>query len=174
MSYRTVLTPQQLLEFQSEIALLTHGFDRIGDHAIITDAQGTILYANDAAERHTGFSRDEMIGKNAGDLWGGHMDQKFYEDMWHTLKVSKLPFHGEVKNKNKDGTEYWQELKIFPVFDEHNAIRFMIGMEPDITMRKASEKVQDQYTQELEKFNTYMRGEKPTVSELAEELKRMH
>lgn len=174
MSQRASLTQEQLLQLRLEIDPLTRGFDLIDDHIVVTDADGNILYANAAAERHTGFSKDEMIGKNPGDLWGGHMDDKFYEDMWHTLKVLKTPFRGEVKNKNKDGSEYWQELRVFPVIDEHREVRFMIGMEPDVTLRKVSEELQDQYRDELEKVNKYLRDKKLTASELAEELRRRH
>lgn len=173
MAYRTVLTRQQLLERQVEIGPLTRSFDLVADHIVITDAEGNILYANDGAERHTGFSKDEMIGKNPGDLWGGLMEPKFYEDMWHTVKVMKTPFRGEVKNKSKDGAEYWQELRIFPVFDENQDVRFMIGMEPDITVRKVSEELQDQYVKELERLNQYLREKKLTLSsELAEGLEK--
>lgn len=174
MAYRTVLTPQQLLQLQLEIAPLTRGFDLIADHIVVTDAEGNILYANDGAERHTGFSKDEMIGKNPGDLWGGLMEPKFYENMWHTVKALKMPYQGEVKNQSKDGAEYWQGLRIFPVFDENQDVRFMIGMEPDITVRKVSEELQDQYVKELERLNKYLHEKKPTISELAEELKRLH
>ncbi|MBI4225264.1 MAG: PAS domain-containing protein [Candidatus Sungbacteria bacterium] len=172
MAYRKPLTHEQLLQLQLEIAPLTRGFDLIADHVVITDVNGNILYANEGAMRHTGFSKDEMIGKNPGDLWGGHMDPKFYEDMWHMLTVLKMPFRGEVKNHDKEGSEYWQELRIFPVFDQHNEVRFLIGIEPDITWRKTDEEHQRQYREELEKLNQYLSEKKMTLAELAEGLEK--
>lgn len=174
MSHRTILTQPQLLELQLEIEPLTHGFNWVDDHVVVTDADGNILYANEGAAHHTGFSKEEMMGKNPGDLWGGRMEPKFYEDMWHTLKVLKVPFRGEVKNRNKDGTEYWQELRVFPIFDEHDDVRFMIGIEPDVTVRKVGEELQDQYVKELERLNKYLHEKKLTISELAKELPRLH
>ena len=151
MAYRKPLTHEQLLQLQLEIAPLTRGFDLIADHVVITDVNGNILYANDGTVRHTGFSKDEMIGKNPGDLWGGHMDTKFYEDMWHMLTVLKMPFRGEVKNHDKEGTEYWQELRITPVLDEHGEIKFFIGVEPDIDARKIAEESREMFISVFER-----------------------
>jgi PAS domain S-box-containing protein len=123
-----------------EIASLRRAFDALQDHVIITDENGNILYANRAVEAKTGFSISEVIFKSPGDLWGGKMPRDFYEKMWHTIKEEKKPFVGEVSNRKKDGTEYWQELHIAPILDEKGEVKFFIGIEPDITDRKRKEK----------------------------------
>jgi len=120
-----------------EIEALKKGFELLNDHVVITDPMGIILYANRAVARNTGYSVSEALGKNPGDLWGGHMSKEFYEDMWHTIKTEKSPFIGEVKNVKKDGTPYWQEVHICPVLDDKGEIKFYIGIEPNITERKA-------------------------------------
>lgn len=146
---RIPLTTIELEQYLKKILPLKAGFDLLGDHVVITDENANILYANKAVERNTGFSANEVIGKNPGDLWGGEMPKEFYEKMWHTIKEEKKPFVGEVKNVRKDGTEYWQELHISPIFDERNEVQFFIGIEPNITERKEREKFREEFVSML-------------------------
>lgn len=120
-------------------------FDNVGDHIIVTDPNGNILYANHAAAKNSGFRVDEMIGRNPGDLWGGQMKKEFYEHMWKTLKQKKQPFVAEIQNKKKDGTLYWQELHQSPILDENGEVIFIVGIEPNITDRKEKEKFRDEF-----------------------------
>lgn len=142
---RKNVSKTELGRYFEEITNLKAGFESLGDHVIITDPDGVILFANSAVEKNTGFFQQEIIGKNPADLWGGHMSKEFYERMWHTIKIEKLPFVGEVKNRRKNGTEYWQELHISPILDESGNIRFFIGIEPDITDRKRRDQFRDEF-----------------------------
>jgi len=128
-----------------QLETLKTAFDNLGDHAVITDTEGNVLYANRAAQEATGFSLEEMLGKNPADLWGGNMGQEFYETMWRTIKEEKMPFVGEMHNKRKDGVLYWQELHISPVLDKNSEIKFFIGVEPNITDRKEKEKFREEF-----------------------------
>src|SRR3989338_4005703 len=133
---RTPISFGQVSKHLDEIKVLKKAFDLLQDHVIITDENANILYANKAVENNTGFSQEEVIGKNPADLWGGKMPKRFYEEMWRTIKIEKRPFVGEVQNVRKDGTTYWQEVHISPVLDEDGNIKFFIGIEPNITERK--------------------------------------
>lgn len=104
----------------------------ISDSIVITDTDSNILYANKAAQEKSGFSQEEMLGKNPGDLWGGHMPKEVYEEMYHTLKDLKQSWHGQVKNRRKDGTEYWQWLRVNPILDSGNECMYFVAIEPDI------------------------------------------
>ncbi|RJQ36318.1 PAS domain-containing protein [Candidatus Parcubacteria bacterium] len=170
MSRHTPLPPEQLKQLRSEISTLSEGFDLIGEHVVITDPEGSIVYANDAVEKHTGFPPAEILGKNPGDLWGGIMDKDFYERMWKTIKEEKRPFIGDVQNRNKDGELYWQELHIFPVLDDAGDVKFFIGIEPDATIRKAFAGQTKQYIEELERLNAYLKERARRVSELETEV----
>jgi len=128
-----------------ELEALRKGFDLLSDHVIITDENANVLYANRAVEEKTGYSLSEVIGKNPGDVWGGEMPKEFYEKMWHTIKSEKKPFVGEVKNVRKDGSEYWQELHVYPILDNKGEVKFFIGIEPDITDRKKSERFKSEF-----------------------------
>src|SRR3989344_3999393 len=128
---------------------LKKGFDLSPVHIIITDENANIIYANKAVESHTSFSPEDIIGKNPGDLWGGNMSKSFYENMWHTIKIKKKPFAGEVQNVKKDRTTYWQELLITPILDENGEVKFFIGMEPDISDKKKQDQFRDQFISAL-------------------------
>lgn len=77
------------------------------------------------------------------------MPKEFYEKMWQAIKIEKRPFAAEVKNKRKDGTEYWQELHISPVLRENGEVKFFIGIEPDITERKERDKFREEFVSML-------------------------
>lgn len=173
MAYQKVLTQEELKNFQSEIRTLAEAFEFVGDHVVITDANGIILYANKAVEDVTGFSHEEIIGRTPGDLWGGLMEKKFYEDMWSAIKIEKKAFRGEVQNRTKDGMLYWQQLRIFPIFGDNGEVRFFIGIEPDMTIRKVLEGHQEQYIEEMDRLNNYLEEKQVKITELIEEIKRL-
>ena len=65
--------------------------------------------------------------------------------MWQAIKVDKKPFVAEVKNRRKNGAEYWQELHISPVLSENGEVKLYIGIEPNISERKEREKFRDEF-----------------------------
>ncbi len=145
MPQRTALSKNEFDALFSRVGPLKEGFEFLGDPVIITDEHANILFANKAMEKNTGFSREEVLGRNPGDLWGGQMPKEFYKDMWKEIKEKKLPFVGEVQNKRKDGTLYWQELHISPLLDEHGKVKFFIAIEPNITDKKEREKFRGEF-----------------------------
>lgn len=159
MTYRISISPKNLEQHLEELDVLRRAFDAISIHVIITDSNANILYANKAAERNTGFSVNEVIGKNPGDLWGGNMPDDFYRTMWHTIKDERKPFVGAVENTRKDGTRYRQELYISPVLDAQDRIKFFIGIEPNI----ADTKQQDQFRKEFLSILEHQSKEPRTV-----------
>lgn len=143
---RVPISSEQLEKYKKEVGPLKDAFDLIHDHVAITDENANIIYANRAVEEATGFSYQEIIGKNPADLWGGHMPKEFYEKMWHTIKDEKKPFMGEVKNVRKDGAEIWQEIHISPVLDLEGKVKYFIAVEPNVTSRKRHEELNGEFT----------------------------
>ena len=142
---RTLLSVEEFKKRFKELLPLKEGFDLIDEHVVIVDENANILYANKAVENNTGFPLSEVIGKNPADLWGGNMPKEFYEKMWHTIKEEKKPFVGEVQNKRKDGTLYWQEIHVSPVLNEQGDVKFFIGIEPNITDRKKRDQFREEF-----------------------------
>lgn len=129
MPIRKPLSPKKLSSAQSQANKKIKGFDAFPEHVVVTDANAVIVYANKAAGEATKFSPQEMIGKNPADLWGGNMPKEFYDKMWKTIKESKKPFVGDVKNTRRDGSEQWQELYITPLLDVKKEVKYFMGIE---------------------------------------------
>jgi PAS domain S-box-containing protein len=110
------------------------------NHTIITDPEGVVLFANNAANTMTGYGNEEIIG-NTPRLWGGMMSPQFYRDLWK-IKTSGETFVGELVNRRKNGEIYYCVVHISPIFDtaksEKRLIGF-IGTEEDVTNIKRSE-----------------------------------
>lgn len=167
MATRNYLDQQELEKKIQDVEPLRAGFDLIQDHVAITDESANILYMNKAAEEHTGYTFAEAVGKNPADLWGGHMPKEMFEDMWKTIKVDKKPWKGDVKNRRKNGEEYWQAVHINPVLDENGEVRFFIAVEPDITARKHAE---ESIGVERDRIFSFLVGRELQIGELRKEM----
>ena len=102
---------------------------------VVTDAAGTIEYANSAFTEITGYTAVEVLGANPRLLKSGHQEPAFYRQMWDTL-LSGETWRGEVVNRRKDGTLYTQELLIAPVRDAGDRPSRFVGLGHDVTEAK--------------------------------------
>lgn len=105
---------------------------------VITDAEGTIKWVNNAFTRMTGYSKEEAIGRNPRILKSGVHDEPFYKNMWDTIKAGNV-WRGEVINKRKDNSLLNDEMTITPVRDTNGIVRNFIALKQDITARKRAE-----------------------------------
>ncbi|MCH7966488.1 MAG: PAS domain S-box protein [Thaumarchaeota archaeon] len=116
------------LKFTGDIR---HALD---EHSIlaITDATGNIIYANKKFCDLSKYSIEELLGNNHRILKSGYHDNSFYENMWDTISNGKT-WHGDIKNKAKDGTFYWLKTTIMPIFNNSKKISHYIAIRTDIT-----------------------------------------
>lgn len=98
------------------------------EQIIITDQNGTILFANNLTEVITGYSLEEVIGKTPG-IWGGLMPAEFYKEMWRQIKDEKKIISTTVTNRRKNGEKYMADLRISPVLDVAGEVKFFVGVE---------------------------------------------
>lgn len=84
-----------------------------------SDLNGVMTDVSDAFCRISGYSRDELVGKNYSFLKSGDMDKNIFVDLWTTIKNNKK-WIGEIQNKRKDGSIYWLRTTITPIFDNDN------------------------------------------------------
>jgi RNA polymerase sigma-70 factor (ECF subfamily) len=142
------MSTQYIQRFQE----LTQNFLELPGSFFITDANATILFANEAMQRKTGFSEAEMIGKKPNELWGGHMARNFYSSMWTTIRDAKEPFIGIAKNKKKNGISFEDTLHIAPITDQNGTIRFFVEMNPPVKtqagLRNFQKELQQRWTSE--------------------------
>lgn len=106
---------------------------------VITDRQGTIEYVNPWFTEITGYTFEEVIGQNPRILSAGNRPPGFIEAMWKTLLAGKK-WHGEFRNKTKNGEFSWQSAVIAPIMNADNEITHFVSIQEDVTERKAIEK----------------------------------
>lgn len=121
--------------------------ENANDQVVITDPEGIILFANQGTEKITGFSIREMLGKKAGgkELWGGLMEEKFYQQLWKRIKIEKKPFVGEIENKKKNGLHYFALSSINPILDEKGEVTFFVAIERDVTIERQIDKAKTEF-----------------------------
>ena len=106
------VTRHRLLQSNS---LLIAAFESARDGIVITDLSGVVLHVNSALERLFGYSRDELLGKNASDLFQtDNQPVTCLDDMWNTLH-DRRSWQGELVNQRKDGTLVDSSLTIAPI-----------------------------------------------------------
>jgi PAS domain S-box-containing protein len=110
----------------------------LNDAVVLTDENGNILEVNDAFCRITGYSKDEVIGKNPRILKSGLHDANFYKEMWDSI-LTKGYWKGEIINKKKNGEFYFTLLSISSIKDEVHGLTYYLGIQSDITERKKAE-----------------------------------
>jgi PAS domain S-box-containing protein len=107
---------------------------------VIADRTGDVMWANPAFTRLTGYSIEEVLGRNLRMLKSGKHDRSFYEGLWKTIMAGNT-WSAEMINRRKDGTLYTEENMITSVRDERGVITHFIAVKQDITARKATEKL---------------------------------
>lgn len=105
-------------------------------HALvsITDAGGSIVYANDHFCATSGYRRDELLGRNHRIVKSGHHPPEVYAGLWRTIARGEI-WQGELCNRRKDGSLYWVATTIMPMGDGPGVRRYL-SIRTDITAAK--------------------------------------
>ncbi len=106
----------------------------LNEHATVSiaDANGDIQYVNDKFCQITGYSRDEIIGKNHRVLKSGAHSDEFYGRLWQSM-ISGRVWQGQVENRRKDGKHFWVETTNVPVLDAAGKPLRFISVRTDVT-----------------------------------------
>jgi PAS domain S-box-containing protein len=111
----------------------------------VADREGTILSVNEQLCRVTGYTADELIGRNHRVLNSGVHSKEFWANLWGTVTRGD-PWRGEVCNRTKSGELIWSDSLIAPFFDDAGAIERYIAFRVDITSRKEMERALERQT----------------------------
>ena len=105
---------------------------------IITGLDGAIEYVNQRFTESTGYARAEVLGQNPRLLKSGLFTSDDYKALWETITAGR-EWHGELNNKRKDGSLFWERATISPVRDGKNRVTHFLAIKEDITRFKAYE-----------------------------------
>jgi PAS domain S-box-containing protein len=100
-----------------------------------TLADNPLVFINPAFERMTGYSLEEIVGKNCRYLQGEDKDQEDQLVIIRAAIKDKQPCLVTLRNYKKDGTMFWNELSMSPIFEEDGTLTHFIGIQKDITAK---------------------------------------
>ena len=124
-THKALASTVRTMEFQ-QIAM--------NEHAIVStvDPAGLIMTANKKFSEISQYSEEELIGKNHRILNSNYHPHEFFADLWQTIASGKV-WHGNIRNRRKDGSFYWESSTIVPFLDETGKPYQYVSMRTDIT-----------------------------------------
>lgn len=142
-------------EAEEQLRLQSVALESAANGIVITDRIGNIQWVNPAFTKMTGYSADDVRGKNPRILKSGLVPQEIYQNLWKTI-LSGNVWHGELINRRKDGTIMTEEQTIAPVRDSSGQIVHFIDIKQDITERKRAEEALSKRTEQIATLNRVM------------------
>lgn len=119
-----------------ELRKLSQAIEQSPASVMITDIKGNIEYVNQKFTKLTRYEFAEVIGRNPRFLKSGYTNKEGYKNLWDTI-ISGNEWRGELQNRRKDGTLYWEQASISPLKNTDGKISHYLGVKEDMTERKA-------------------------------------
>jgi len=142
-------------EAEEQLRLQSVALESAANGILITDRNGNIQWANPAFTKMTGYSAEEVRGKNPRFLKSGLVAHEVYRNLWSTI-LSGNVWYGELINRRKDGKIITEEQTIAPVRDGAGQIVHFIAIKQDITERKRAEEALSKRSDQIATLNRVM------------------
>ena len=120
---------------EEELRKLTQAIEQSQVSVVITDTEGRIEYVNPRFTEVTGYTSEEVIGKNPRILKSGEHTSEFYDQLWDTITAGR-EWRGEFRNRKKNGELYSENVSISPIKDAEGVITHFLAVKVDVTEQK--------------------------------------
>ena len=136
---RLVCTIQDITEqvhYEERDQMLSLAIEQSAHSVVITDVHARVEYVNRAFVATSGYSADEVVGRNARSLQTPNTSAQIYADLWATISQGRA-WQGEFHSRRKDGTEYTEASVISPLRDANGSVIRYVANNQDVTERRA-------------------------------------
>lgn len=130
---------QDVQQAKDRLQVLSMAIEQSPTSIVITGPDSTISYVNPYFTQETGYSAEEVLGRNPSFLKSGLTDAATFRDMWSHL-VRGEHWVGELVNRRKSGEVYWEEAHVAPVKDTDGRITNYVAVKLNITARKETQR----------------------------------
>lgn len=150
----------QWIEAEAILRLKERAVDATRSGVAIADARlpdQPLVYVNEAFEQMTGYTQAEVLGRNCRFLQGPETDREDIAYLRSAVQATE-PCLVQLRNYRKDGTPFWNELSVSPVFDERGRLTHYIGVQTDVTDFRRSEAENARLVQEVQRAAAQQRA----------------
>ncbi|HEY3299133.1 MAG TPA: EAL domain-containing protein [Methylophilaceae bacterium] len=127
-------------DLRQKSRLANNVYDAIAEGMMVLDANSKIISVNPAFTLITGYQLNEVLGRDPTYLSSGRQDERFYQEMWDTVKATGK-WQGELWNKRKSGEAYCEWLSISTIYNDDHSVSRRIGFLRDNTDEKLNEEI---------------------------------
>lgn len=134
---------------EEKLRVLSQAIEQSPESIVITNTLAEIEYVNPAFTRKSGYTPDEVVGKNPRILHSGKTPPATHRSLWQALSRGE-PWTGEFHNRSKHGEEYLERATISPIHDEKGAVSHYVAIKEDITEQRRLTEELARYREQLE------------------------
>jgi diguanylate cyclase (GGDEF)-like protein/PAS domain S-box-containing protein len=150
-------------QVEKKLQKLSRAVEQSPSSIVITDTSGCIEYVNPRFTEVTGYSAEEVIGKNPRVLKTDKTSRETHRQLWQEITAGR-EWHGEFVNRKKNGEEYYEHASISPIMDDQGIATHYLAVKEDITGQKMAEK-------ELRNKNQVLQFQLEAIEKLQAELR---
>ncbi len=134
---------------EQEVRLLSMAVEQSAQSIVITDLEGNIQYVNAATLSSSGYTMEELLGRNPRLLQSGNTPRETYNRMWDRL-LSGRPWRGMLFNRRKNGEEYVEDATVTPIRDARGRVTEYMALMLDVTEKRRLMDELEQHQHHLE------------------------